>query len=108
MRSCDAAFKNEVRLRCYEALQREGFTRYRKESVDWPLSDEFSFWLGLNTALLASYVEINPFIGIHATVMAKLVSAIRREGGLLPMSGSYGLRYRPKSSRRLLGSQVCA
>ena len=53
MRRCNATFKNAVRLRCYDALEQEGFVRFRKEGVDWPLNNDFHFWLGLNTGLNA-------------------------------------------------------
>jgi hypothetical protein len=48
---CDSAFKKVIMLQCYDALERAGFTRYRKEGVDWPLYDGFHAWLGLNTAI---------------------------------------------------------
>ncbi len=78
MQRCNAAFKNAVRLRCYDALQREGFARYRKEAVDWPLNSDFHFWLGLNTGLMPGYVEINPFVGVHAVPIAKLVASVTK------------------------------
>jgi hypothetical protein len=81
MRRCDASFKNAVRLRCYDALQREGFVRFRKEGVDWPLNNDFHFWLGLNTGLRPGYVEINPFVGIHAVTIGKLIASVEKGDG---------------------------
>jgi hypothetical protein len=78
MQRCDASFKNAVRLRCYDALQREGFARFRKEDVDWPLDNDFHYWLGLNTALMSGYVQINPFVGIHAVTIGKLIASVEK------------------------------
>lgn len=69
---CDAAYKRVVLLKCYEALEAAGFARYRKEDVDWPLSNGFHCWVGLNTGLEPEYVEINPFVGVHVVPIEKL------------------------------------
>jgi hypothetical protein len=69
---CDAAFKKSILLRCYDALEQEGFQRFRKEDVDWPIHDGFHCWIGLNTGLYSEYVEISPFIGVHVVPIAKL------------------------------------
>jgi len=69
---CDAAFKKAVLLKCYEALEAEGFTRYRKQDVDWPMENGFHCWVGLNTGLEREYLDINPFVGIHVVPIEKL------------------------------------
>lgn len=69
---CDAAYKQAVLLKCYEALETAGFTRYRKENVDWPFGNDFHCWVGLNTALEQECVEINPFVGVHVVPIEKL------------------------------------
>jgi len=77
---CDAAFKREVRLRCYDALEAEGFTRYRKEGADWPFGGEFYCWVGLNSGLYKEYVQINPFVGVHAASLEQFwISLIKDE-----------------------------
>lgn len=63
--NCDAAFKRVVLLKCYDALVAEGFTRFRKEYVDWPLEHGFHCWVGLNTGSQDGFMQINPFVGIH-------------------------------------------
>lgn len=73
---CDAKFKQHVLLKCYEALAAAGFTRYRKEDVDWPLDGGFHCWVGLNTGLYDERVEINPFIGIHVVQIMRLYTAL--------------------------------
>lgn len=73
---CDAAYKRAILLKCYDALAAEGFTRYRKEGVDWPLENGFHCWVGLNTALEKEYVEINPFVGVHVVPIMKLYTAL--------------------------------
>ena len=78
MERCNAAFKTEVRLGCYEALAHRGFTRFRKEGVDWPLENGFRCWVGLNTGLHAEYVAINPFTGVHSVTIEKLWTSIKR------------------------------
>lgn len=72
MAPCNAAFKKAIRLKCYDALEREGFTRFAKEGVDWPLREGFHCWVGLNTGLYPDRVEINPFVGVHVVPLAKL------------------------------------
>lgn len=42
---CDASFKNKIRPACYDALEQEGFTRFRNEGMDWPLHDGFHCWV---------------------------------------------------------------
>jgi hypothetical protein len=69
---CDAAFKQAVLLKCYEALEAEGFTRYRKQDVDWPMENGFHCWVGLNTGLEKEYLDINPFVGVHVVPIMKL------------------------------------
>jgi len=74
---CDAAYKQVVLLKCYEALEAAGFTRYRKQNVDWPLGKNgFHCWVGLNYALEQEYVEINPFVGVHVVPIMKLYTTL--------------------------------
>lgn len=73
---CDAAFKQVVRQHCYDALTEAGFTRFRKEGVDWPLGDGFHCWVGLNTAIERAYIEINPFVGVHVAPMMKFYTSL--------------------------------
>lgn len=75
-RPCDGQFKQHVLLKCYEALAKVGFTRYRKEDVDWPLEKGFHGWVGLNTGLYDEYVEVNPFVGIHLVPLMKFYTAL--------------------------------
>lgn len=69
---CDAAFRNRIVLECCTALERVGFTRYRKDRVDWPLFDGFHAWVGLNTGLYPDRVCIEPFVGIHVVPLDKM------------------------------------
>lgn len=71
---CDAAYKQVVRQHCYDALAEAGFTRFRKEGVDWPFGNGFNCWAGLNTAIEPDYIEINPFVGVHVVPIEKLAS----------------------------------
>lgn len=77
MRPCDAAYKQDVLLECYAALESAGFTRYRKEAVDWPLDGGFHGWVGLNTALEADHVEISPFVGVHVVPLERLWTSLK-------------------------------
>ncbi|MBD3827672.1 MULTISPECIES: hypothetical protein [unclassified Stenotrophomonas] len=74
---CDAAFKEAVLLKCYEALEVEGFTRYRKQEVDWPMENGFHCWVGLNTSLEREYLDINPFVGVHVAPIMKLYTSLK-------------------------------
>jgi hypothetical protein len=74
---CDAAFKQETRLRCYDALERYGFTRYRKQDVDWPLANGFHCWVGLNTGLYPDRVEIQPHVGVHVVPVMRLYAGLK-------------------------------
>jgi hypothetical protein len=71
---CDAAFKQSILLKSYDALEAAGFTRYRKHGVDWPMENGFHCWVGLNSALESEYVEINPFVGVHVVPVEKLAT----------------------------------
>ncbi|PNS08369.1 hypothetical protein [Solilutibacter silvestris] len=73
---CDAAYRQLVLLKCYDALEAVGFTRYRKEWVDWPLGSGFHCWVGLNNALEEDRIEINLFVGIHVAPIMKLYTAL--------------------------------
>jgi hypothetical protein len=75
---CDAAFKTAVVIACCDALEREGFTRFRKENVDWPIANGFHCWVGLNTGLYPDFVEINPFVGLHVVPIDKLWAKLKR------------------------------
>jgi hypothetical protein len=70
----DTEYKHVVRRRCYDALEEAGFTRFRKEGVDWPFGNGFHCWVGLNTALDHDCVEINPFVGVHVVPIEKLTA----------------------------------
>src|SRR5258706_11069845 len=78
MEPCNAAYKNEILLSCYQALADQGFIRFRKENVDWPLENGFHCWVGLNAGLYAEYVEINPFVGVHSVRIEKLWTSMKR------------------------------
>ncbi len=73
---CDAAFKQAVLLKCYDALEVEGFTRYRKQDVDWPMEHGFHCWVGLNTGLEKEHLDINPFVGVHVVPIMKLYTSL--------------------------------
>lgn len=73
---CDAAYKKAVLLECYDALAAAGFTRYRKEDVDWPLENGFHCWVGLNTDLQKEFVQVNPFVGTHVVPIMKLYTGL--------------------------------
>lgn len=69
---CNAAYKRTVLLACYDALEAVGFTRYRKEAVDWPLGNGFHCWVGLNSGVEQEHVSVNPFVGLHVVPIEKL------------------------------------
>ena len=71
-RKCNAAFKKQILLQCYDALEAEGFTRFDKFGVDWPLDDSFHCWVGLNSALYSDRVELVPNVGLHVTSIEQL------------------------------------
>lgn len=77
---CDAAFKRTVLLACYDALENAGFTRFRKENVDWPLGNGFHCWIGLNNDLKKEYFQINPFVGIHAAPLERFWTSLKSSG----------------------------
>lgn len=71
---CDSAYLKYVHRHCYDALIAAGFVPFRKQGVDWPLDSEFHAWVGLNAAVKSEYVQINPFVGVHAVAIEKLTS----------------------------------
>lgn len=82
---CDAEFKKRVMDACYDALDRQKFTRFRRAAVDWPLDNGFHCWVGLNTSLRAEFVEINPFTGLHVVPIEKLWTSLKQG----PYPGKY-------------------
>lgn len=88
MTRCDAQFKKAVMLKVYDAFEAAGFTRFRKEDVDWPLHDGFHAWVGLNTALYPDRVDITPNVGVHVVPIEKLC-ALR--GGKYPYKYDRGV-----------------
>jgi len=74
---CDAAYKHIVLMQCYDELARAGFTRFRKENVDWSFGNGFHCWVGLNSAVEREYVGINPFIGVHVVPIEKLWGGLK-------------------------------
>jgi hypothetical protein len=79
VREVNAEFKRTILLASYEALEREGFTRFRKEDVDRPINEGFHCWVGLNTGLYPDHVAISPFVGVHAPPMMKLAAQLEAE-----------------------------
>jgi len=73
---CDTAFQREVLLKCFDALEAVGFTRYRKDGVDWPMQPGFHCWVGLNTSLEEEHLDINPFVGVHVVPVMKLYTSL--------------------------------
>jgi hypothetical protein len=88
MTRCDAQFKKAVMLKVYDAFEAAGFTRFRKEDVDWPLHDGFHAWVGLNTALYPDRVDITPNVGVHVVPIHKLCAI---KGGKYPYKYSRGV-----------------
>lgn len=78
-------FTNAVRIQCYDALEAAGFTRFRKEGVDWPLHPGFHAWIGLNTGVHNDHVRINPFVGVHVEPIERLWTSMT--------SGRYVTKY---------------
>ena len=76
VREVNAEFKRTILLVSYEALESEGFTRYRKEDVDRPINESFHCWVGLNTGLYADHVAISPFVGVHSPPIMKLAAQL--------------------------------
>lgn len=85
MSNCNAAFRDTIVSHALDALQRIGFTRFRKSNVDWPLHDGFHAWVGLNTGLYPDCVNLEPFVGIHVVQIAKLYNGLDK--------GRYQTRY---------------
>lgn len=74
---CDVTFKQSVLMKCHDALTAAGFTRFRKEAVDWPIDGDFHCWVGLNSALESEHVDINPFVGVHVVPIEKLWTTLK-------------------------------
>lgn len=74
---CDAKFKQQVLIKCYEALAAVGFISFKRENVDWPIDADFHCWVGLNTGLFTEYIQINPFVGIHAVSLEKFWAPLK-------------------------------
>jgi hypothetical protein len=107
-------FRDEVRESCVSALVSVGFSRFRKDSADLEILEGFRCWVGLNLSAHAEYVDVNPFVGLHATHIEKLWTrlklgkyAAKYDRGV----ATYGLHFgeiRPgeKAFRFSLGSSI--
>lgn len=73
----EISLKKVIRLKCYDALEQAGFTRFAKEGVDWPLENGFHCWVGLNTGVYSNLVEVNPFVGVHVVPLERLAAVIK-------------------------------
>ena len=82
----DSDLKARVLLACFDALERHGFLRYKRQGVDLHLRDSFYCWVGINTAIEADYVEVNPSVGIHVVSIEKLWTSLTK--------GKYPWKYR--------------
>jgi hypothetical protein len=78
---CNAAFKKEILQICYEELTLVGFVRFRKWDIDLPLDEMFNCWVGLNTGLYQTHVQISPFVGIHAVEIERMCAALSGNAG---------------------------
>lgn len=119
MSRCNAAFKKDIRLKCYDALERNGFTRFAKEGVDWPLDAGFHCWVGLNTGLYSDRVEINPFVGVHVVPIGRLRAALEGckydrgvatyaipMGEILPVRNERAFAFTPEQSDSFVDSET--
>lgn len=77
-RRCDAAFRQAVLRKCYDALSVAGFVRFRKGGLDWPLHGGFHCWVGLDSVLEPEHLAINPFVGVHVVTIMKFCAALER------------------------------
>lgn len=71
-KKCDAAFKKEILLQCYNALEKAGFSRFSKFNADWKIDNSFNCWVGLNSALYPDRVELTLNVGLHVKPIEEL------------------------------------
>jgi hypothetical protein len=71
--ACDREFKQRILLKCYEALENSGFTRFRKYQVDYPIRDGFHCWVGLVADSHSDRIDLIPNVGVHVVPIEKLV-----------------------------------
>lgn len=83
--NCDTAFKKRILLECYDALESYGFYRYRKTGIDYSINDDFSCWVGLNSALYPDRVELVPNVGLHVAPIEEMICALDK--------GEFATRY---------------
>jgi hypothetical protein len=72
----DAAFEKRILFTLLDAMEAEGFTRYRKQDVDWPIHDGFHCWVGLNTAVQPDRVKVIPLVGLHVVSIMRLYTTL--------------------------------
>lgn len=73
------SFADKVERACESALAKVGFIVPRRGTINFPISDEFSGWVGLNRGTYEDCVIVRPFIGIHAHQVHRLISKFRGE-----------------------------
>lgn len=76
MEISNAAFTKKITLKLCDALETQGFTRFRKEWVDWPIHDGFHCWVGLVVSHERDRVYVIPNVGVHVVPLERLVCKI--------------------------------
>lgn len=72
----DGAFEKRILVSLLDALEAEGFSRYRKQKLDWPIHDGFHCWVGLNTAVEPDRVKVTPLVGLHVVQIMRLCTTL--------------------------------
>jgi hypothetical protein len=73
----NAAFARSITLAICDELVAHGFTKFQKDQVDFPLSDGFHCWVGLNRGLYRDSVSYCPNVGIHHTILERFYYELR-------------------------------
>jgi hypothetical protein len=75
----DKKFLHEIEEAVVSALTPVGFRRLPRGAIVCELASNFLGWVGLNRGNHGSMVRINPFVGVHATDVMKLVAKLDGE-----------------------------
>ncbi len=71
--------KKSILRNCLSAFKNHDFNILKSGNVTKKVDNDFLVWVGLNVAVYDSYIEINPFVGIHCVPIMKLISELEGE-----------------------------
>lgn len=72
--SIERDFQESVELKCLELFEETGFSKYRKDRVDYAISSDFKCWVAYSSYFSEDRLNFIPNIGVHAVTVEKFIA----------------------------------